>query len=78
MRETTEITEELYYSIVDETEKEYSIIDHLGISEFEMLKIVEQWYLGIHSLNDCNVPILFTESGIELDSLITDYIELLD
>lgn len=65
----TSISKDLYDQLYEESNGEFSLIEHYGLTKYEVLNIVREWYIyGMY------VDILQDEDGKELCEILNDAI----
>lgn len=65
----TSISKDLYDQLYEETNGEFKIIEHYGLTKYEVLNIVREWYT-----NGMYEDILQNEDGKELCEILIDAI----
>lgn len=65
----TSISKDLYEQLYEETNGEFKIIEHYGLTKYEVLNIVREWYT-----NGMYEDILQNEDGKELCEILIDAI----
>lgn len=66
----TRINKHLYEQLSEQNNNEFSIIEHYGLNKFEILTIVNEWYL-----NGMFDGIIEDEFGSDLAEVISNEIE---
>lgn len=67
----TSISKDLYDQLYEESNGEFKIIEHYGLTKYEVLNIVKEWYT-----NGMYEDILQDEDEKDLCEILTDAISL--